>query len=341
MSIDRVFGHALNTVNKIRTGSVKPPVADRLALYGLYKQSMEGNVGYIASRPSGSTESIKKEQDKWDAWNANAGLSRTEAKKRYIETLIQTMHTYASTTPEARELVGELEFVWDQIKGNSTGSESNRSSPLRPEGAQYPDMNATSSVGAFDGGRGRGTDQDKGKGKMRVLSPVSQAVEEEPEDEEREEFVDAPVSQFGEVEQEVEGTTDGGAQTGEGAQDARPSLARRATTTGETKWRRRVESAIIKMTAEVAALREQLESRRYISQQRRKSLFGWILRGGWFLIRVVVADVFMLWLVILYLRRKKDRRLEGAVRVLLGDAVAQISKASRDLKVPKLAARRS
>jgi hypothetical protein len=37
---DRVFSHALNTVNKIRTGSQKPPSATRLRLYGLYKQAM-------------------------------------------------------------------------------------------------------------------------------------------------------------------------------------------------------------------------------------------------------------------------------------------------------------
>jgi acyl-CoA-binding protein len=37
---DRVFSHALNIVNKIRTGAEKPPAATRLQLYGLYKQSM-------------------------------------------------------------------------------------------------------------------------------------------------------------------------------------------------------------------------------------------------------------------------------------------------------------
>ncbi|KAI7617200.1 hypothetical protein KC346_g5610, partial [Hortaea werneckii] len=49
-SVDRVFGHALNTVNKIRPGSQKPPAADRLALYGLYKQSMEGDVATLSPR---------------------------------------------------------------------------------------------------------------------------------------------------------------------------------------------------------------------------------------------------------------------------------------------------
>ncbi len=38
--LDRVFSHALSTVNKIRTGAEKPPAATRLKLYGLYKQSM-------------------------------------------------------------------------------------------------------------------------------------------------------------------------------------------------------------------------------------------------------------------------------------------------------------
>lgn len=39
--IDRVFVHALNTVKRIpRTGTARPPTAERLKLYGLYKQSM-------------------------------------------------------------------------------------------------------------------------------------------------------------------------------------------------------------------------------------------------------------------------------------------------------------
>ncbi|KAI7708009.1 hypothetical protein KC322_g5239, partial [Hortaea werneckii] len=90
-SVDRVFGHALNTVNKIRPGSQKPPASDRLALYGLYKQSMEGDVATLSPRPSPATspsmsaEALKKEQEKWDAWKSNEGLSRTEAKRRYIE----------------------------------------------------------------------------------------------------------------------------------------------------------------------------------------------------------------------------------------------------------------
>ena len=101
---DRVFVHALNTVKKIpKTGASRPPPGDRLRLYGLYKQAMEGDVDGVMERPSSTTQGglssdeLQREKDKWDAWNAQRGLSRTEAKRRYIEALIETMHHYATT----------------------------------------------------------------------------------------------------------------------------------------------------------------------------------------------------------------------------------------------------
>lgn len=42
---------------------------------------------------------------KWDAWKREQGLSKTEAKKRYVSYLIETMRVYASGTLEARELL--------------------------------------------------------------------------------------------------------------------------------------------------------------------------------------------------------------------------------------------
>ena len=42
-------------------------------------------------------EELKKEQDKWDAWNAQKGVYRTEAKKRYIDALLEALHQYGST----------------------------------------------------------------------------------------------------------------------------------------------------------------------------------------------------------------------------------------------------
>lgn len=149
-SVDRVFVHALATVRRLpRTGSSRPPPAARLRLYGLYKQSMEGDVSAIVPRPSLPisspdpatantvhryasrdlrTREAQAEIEKWDAWHACAGMSRTDAKRQYISTLIDTMKEYASGTAESRELVGELEFVWSQIK-EQTGSEPDNSSP--------------------------------------------------------------------------------------------------------------------------------------------------------------------------------------------------------------------
>lgn len=100
--LDRVFVHALNTVKKIpKTGASRPPPADRLRLYGLYKQAMEGDVDGVMERPTAASrmapDDLQREKDKWDAWNLQKGLSRTESKRRYIEALTDTMHRYATT----------------------------------------------------------------------------------------------------------------------------------------------------------------------------------------------------------------------------------------------------
>ena len=306
---------------------------------------MEGDVADIADRPtanqpsltdpnlSAESSTVKKEQEKWDAWKANEGLSRTEAKRRYIEKLIETMHKYASNTPEARELVEELEFVWDQVKNNSQhpSSGSEHSSPLatveRSGYLQNGSSTQRSSAAAMDNiGPGGPITRDL---PMRVLSPVSQSNEDELEENEREgeeeEFVDAPVSQvdegdLGDISEHGEdrSVADAGVQ----AEQSRPVQASRS----DARWRRRIESSLMKMTNEVAALREQLESSRYLRARSRRSFLGWVLRLSWWTVQLFVTDAVILWVVILYLRRKDDRRLEGAVRVLLGDAVAQVQK---------------
>ncbi|KAK3315977.1 kinase-like domain-containing protein [Apodospora peruviana] len=127
MNMDRVFAQALDTVKKFpKTGVGRPPPADRMRLYGLYKQAMEGDVDGVMQRPTGATmqstsSDVLREQDKWDAWNSQKGLSGTEAKRRYVEALIETMHMHANT-PDALELVAELEFVWNQVRNRRTSS---------------------------------------------------------------------------------------------------------------------------------------------------------------------------------------------------------------------------
>ncbi|RLV90225.1 U3 small nucleolar RNA-associated protein [Spathaspora sp. JA1] len=67
-------------------------------------------------RPIGFTPEDEGAKKKWDAWKREGGISKTEAKRRYIAYLIDTMRVYASGTVEARELLNELEYLWDQIK---------------------------------------------------------------------------------------------------------------------------------------------------------------------------------------------------------------------------------
>lgn len=306
---------------------------------------MEGDVALLADRPTSSanpnlrTEALKKEQEKWDAWKANEGLSNTESKRRYIEKLIHTMHDYASGTEEARQLVEELEFVWEQVKGNSQHGSSEHSSPIQNiERSGYISSSGngvTSSSAAALERMGRGGHRD---GNMRVLSPMSQSQEDEAEamEEEREEFVDAPVSQVDIGEMATE--RDDAAESSY-AVIPHPAGQPAGPPHSDSKWKRRIESSLIKLTAEVAALREQLESRRFQSRHGRYSFWGWMIRLGWWTIQLVMADVVILWILILYMRRKKDRRLEAALRVLLGDAAAQVQKVGRDVngKMPALA----
>lgn len=75
------------------------------------------------SRPTGGSQQDVMAQKRWDAWKAQQGLSKTEAKRRYISFLIDTMKTYASGTHEARELLEELVYLWDQIKDVSIEDE--------------------------------------------------------------------------------------------------------------------------------------------------------------------------------------------------------------------------
>ncbi|KAF2711092.1 hypothetical protein K504DRAFT_466111 [Pleomassaria siparia CBS 279.74] len=332
-SVDRVFSHALNTVNKIRTGSQKPPSATRLKMYGLYKQAMEGDVDGIMEKPEGSGNEVQTAREKWDAWNQQKGLSRTEAKRRYITTLIDTMHQYASPSPDSRELVAELEFVWDQVKSNLPSSVHSLQYSSLYSSQDSPPRNRKTSSGKDKGmadveGQGR-------EGPLQMRSPMSQSEEEELE-EQGEEFVDAPDSQYN---AESITAADVGVQTDLTPVPPEPYTSARSSkaliprptppekeSAADQKWRKRVEQALAKTTAEIAALREQLEARRLFSHSRKYTFFRFIFRVVWGSIKHVALDFFILGLVLLWMRRRRDRRLEGAVRVLLGDAVSQVQR---------------
>ncbi|KAK8038800.1 hypothetical protein PG993_007211 [Apiospora rasikravindrae] len=278
INLDRVFVHALNTVKRVpKTGASRPPASDRLRLYGLYKQAMEGDVDGVMERPSAASlgsgvnsDELQREKDKWDAWNAQRGITRTEAKRRYIEALIETMHRYA-TTPDARELVSELEFVWSQIKNNS--SSTSDSSPKDNKSTE-PRTFAQPTTGT--------------EGPMKVLSPMSEddAAEQEYREQHKE-------------DEEGEGIGDG-----------------EYVKKGD-KWSRKVERALVRLSAEVAALREQITAGREWRTKKEKTFKARISWLGWLILKHIIADSVILCIVLLWMRRRKDRRLEDLVRSAL------------------------
>lgn len=62
------------------------------------------------------------------AWHKEKGLSKWEAKRQYVSALIENMHKYATETPEAQELIKELEQLWDYYNLESLGRLSNKHS---------------------------------------------------------------------------------------------------------------------------------------------------------------------------------------------------------------------
>ncbi|KAJ5620608.1 hypothetical protein N7510_004592 [Penicillium lagena] len=359
-------------------GDRATPAAERLKLYGLYKQSMEsteGDVEGVMDRPIGNTPEVHAECEKWDAWYAQRGLSRTEAKRRYISTLVDTMHRYASQTSEARELVSELEFVWDQIKFNASSSSS--SGPLHNVGVPPLSSSAYGSIGGrlarspedYERPDLRADSSRRGarESRLRVLSPVSQPEEEEyyrrrrvrstddddvedgddddpeadeDEDEEDEEYEEARDSLYEEPDH-ASTNTDTGTGTDRTASHSEDRHRRgrhrhhQSVDSGgsglgggnpkDSRWRRRVEQALTKMTAEIAAVREQMEART-VAQRRRSGLFAWIKWLLWVALRQIIMDIALLGMLLIWMRMRGDRRVEDRLRTGWSEVKARLGR---------------
>jgi hypothetical protein len=221
------------------------------------------------------------------------------------------MHKYASATPyvrplfpnllfpkecraktghwvrrDARELVSELEFIWDQIKSNVPSSTA--SSPLQPH--SVPSQNPPTY---------QSTSGDK-EVPLHVLTPISEPHRIGDEDG-HDEFDDAP----GDI-------NDGS----DGRMKPDSPVQSRGDVQRNHKWRRRVEQALTKMRAEVAALREQIETRRAHKARKRRSLRAWISWMFWTVVKNIIFDAVLLGLLLLWMRRRRDRSLEQAVQMV-------------------------
>lgn len=84
-----------------------------------------------------------------------------------------------------------------------------------------------------------------------------------------------------------------------------------------SRWQRKVERAITNLSAEVAALREQITTGREWRSKKERSLPSWLGWLVWSVMKHLLVDCFILSLVLLWMRRRKDRRLEDLVRASL------------------------
>jgi len=74
----------------VRKLTKRPTDEEALLIYGLYKQATVGDINI--SQPW----AVQMEaRSKWDAWNANKGMSQEEAKEKYITAANQLIAKYS------------------------------------------------------------------------------------------------------------------------------------------------------------------------------------------------------------------------------------------------------
>lgn len=302
--IDRVFVSALNTVKRLPSSpsSPKPPLEDRLLLYGLFKQSMEGDIPQsmlqtLLGEPIDEEDDANRE--KTDAWAQQCGTTKTEAKKLYITTLIRSMRQYGSKTETARSLIDELEFVWNQVNGNSA-----EASPIhsRSSSASHPGHNRHQ---VMDEDEDEGDEAQNAEQIAGDLRPTLPTV-----------YQTAPPSPSKAMQPQ---------RTGDNGRLLNPSSmflgnnGRSIAGPGEDdKWKRQVEQALQQIRAELASVRESLlhnspsSSSLYGMHHSQQSFLSLMLVRVHRFLRITATvlayDVAFLWVVWYFFNRRGDQR---------------------------------
>ncbi|KAF4777311.1 acyl CoA binding protein [Colletotrichum scovillei] len=81
-----------------------------------------------------------------------------------------------------------------------------------------------------------------------------------------------------------------------------------------SNWSRSVERALEKLSAEVAALREQITTGREWKSKKSRSFPAWLRWFTWVIMKHLAIDMVLLAFILLWMRKRKDRRLEDLVR---------------------------
>ena len=232
------------------------------------------------------------------------------------------MHQFASTTPEARELVSELEFVWDQIKSNAASSSGSSPGQLEQSRGQRITIPSYASIG-----QARPSQRDDGhagSGGLRVLRPVSDRDDEGEDNEGNEDYQEARGDTYnddGEDEDAAAGLLPG--------QSSDFDIRNR-------KWRKRIERALVTLTTEVAALREQLEAKRVSEGKRRNGIWAWMAWLVWVALRHTLVNLAVLGMLVVWARRKRDKRVEMGVGLLMQYLGEQMRRILRPLRLGRL-----
>ena len=202
------------------------------------------------------------------------------------------MHQYASDTSESRELIAELEFVWEQVKSNSLSSSSSSRNREFRAGQQQQQDPRSSYVTLSD----KVTKDTTGAGGLRILQPMSHR-----------DFEDGDVSE--DVE---EAPISGGPE----------ALIRNGYSYNlhNGRWRKRIEKALMHMTAEIAALKEQMEARGGIRVSQRSGLWSWLTWFVWASIKHVVVDALLLTIYVTWSRWKHHRTVGQQLQMLANSA---------------------
>lgn len=192
------------------------------------------------------------------------------------------MHEHASDTPESRELIAELEFVWEQVKSNSLpSSSSSRNRELRIGQDQQQDLRPSyTSLG------GAGSTDARGNTGVRILKPIS----------------DGDMEEGGDSEDLDEG----------------PKNSRQPYDLRNHKWRKRIEITLIRMTAEIAALKEQMEAGRSRGSGQ-SGMWAWLTWLVWSSVKHIVVDALILAIYVAW-SKKNDRTLGQQLQMIVNAA---------------------
>lgn len=89
MSIKESFDNCVNEINNLPDGESPLTNAEKLTMYGLFKQAKFGDVN--TNRP-GIFDMTGRA--KWDAWKSREGMDREEAMIMYCEEYLALKDTY-------------------------------------------------------------------------------------------------------------------------------------------------------------------------------------------------------------------------------------------------------